>query len=360
MGKGMLLICSNIRKAKVQTTTILVLIFLAALMLNLWLMLAMDYKQNFDRYHDKLNAEHIMLAADGDRNQMQEFLTQTLEADARTDNFCLDDVMLMVGSFPYNSGKINSNFVILDKQTALSRSVGRLEFVEDSTLQSGIYLPLLYKSDDVAVGKEITIAIGSNEITYTICGFFNSIMAGSHNCAVCELVLTADKFSELEGLGYASQATLCSIRLTDKAESADFESALNDALYSRYPQVYAVSNTYTLVVQSRYISQMICSGIMSAGAFLILLIALVVIASNIANYIQENMKNLGVLKAVGYTSRQLIAALLLQFAGLSLIAAVAGAGVSYILFPSVNTMMISQTGIPYGFIFCRCRSCLLL
>ncbi len=108
-----------------------------------------------------------------------------------------------------------------------------------------------------------------------------------------------------------------------------------------------VSNCYDIVSQSRYISQMICSGIMSAMAFFVLLIALVVIASNIVNYIQVNMKNLGVLKAAGYTSGQLIRSLLAQFLSLTLLAAAIGTGLSYLLFPGVNAMMISQTGIPY-------------
>ena len=36
------------------------------MMLNLWLMLTMDYKANFDRCHDKLNAEHVTMTVDGD------------------------------------------------------------------------------------------------------------------------------------------------------------------------------------------------------------------------------------------------------------------------------------------------------
>ena len=63
------------------------------------------------------------------------------------------------------------------------------------------------------------------------------------------------------------------------------------------------------------------------------------------------MKNLGALKAVGYTSKQLICSLLLQFLGLTLITAIVGAGLSYCLFPAVNAMMIAQTGIPYAIHF---------
>ncbi len=351
MRKSFLLAHSNLRKIKGQMTAITVLILLAAFMLNLWLMLSMDYKQNFDRCHDKLNAEHVTLAVDGEQSEMRKFLTQTLKNDGQISEFVLTDSMHMVGSFPYHSGEINTEFLFLDKETAITRQVGKAEIMEEGELQSGVYLPVLYQSDDIAVGKKLHVTIGSNEMTYTICGFFNSVMTGSHNCALCEMILTEDKYRELEEAGYAPKSVLVSIRLKDKEESEDYEAALKNMISSEYPAARMVSNSYVLVTTSRYISQMICAGVMSAVAFLILLIALVVISSNIINYIQENMKTLGALKAIGYTSRQVIWSLLLQFGGITLLFAMAGALGSYILFPFINAMMISQTGIPYAIHF---------
>lgn len=347
MRKSFLLAHSNLRKAKGQMAAITALVFLAALMLNLWLVLSMDYRQNFDRYHEKLNAEHVTLVVDGDSAEMQEFLVQTLEKDKRTAEYALDDVMHMVSIFEYQGGEINTECIFLEKQAAVSRKIGKIEIVEEGSSKSGIYMPMLYKTKDIAVGDTIKITIGSNDISYQICGFFNSIMAGSHNCSMCELVLTKDKYEELEEMGYAPKAKMCSVRLTDKHESQDYETMLKNEVSSQYPSARKISNSYALVAQSRYISQMICSQILSAMAFFILLIALVVMASNISNYIGENMKNLGALKAIGYTGRQLIHALLLQFLGFSLIAAVLGVGTSYFILPFLNTMMISQTGIPY-------------
>lgn len=347
MRKIFLLTRTNMHKAKAQTAAIIILIFLASIMLNLWLMLSMDYKQNFDRYHDKLNAEHVTLAVASDDTEMREFLMQTLKNDMRTTEFSIDNSMHISGMFEYNGGEINPYFIILEKQTAVSRMVGKVEIIEDSKFTSGIYMPILYKSEDIAVGKTITISIGGNKITYTICGFFNSIMAGSHNCGMCEFILTEDKYNELQEMGYAPKSTLCSIRLNDKTDSEDYKTLLNNIMSSQYPTVDTVSNSYTLVSQARYVSQMVCSSIMSAMAFFILLIVLASIISNISNYIIENMKNLGTLKAIGYTSSQLICSLLLQFWGLTLIIAIIGVGGSYCLFPFVNNMMISQTGIPY-------------
>lgn len=351
MRKLFIIARSNMRKAKGQTAAIVVLILIAALMLNLWLMLALDYKANFDRYHKKLNAEHVTITVDDEDSEVRGFLDQTLAGDSRVSEFRLDSCMLMNATFPYNGSEITSWVFFLDKDTALTRSVGRAELVEDSQFNSGIYLPMLYKTNDIKVGKPIEISIGSHTVEYTVCGFFNNVMSGSHNCGMAEFILTEDKYAEFEETDYASKATLCSVRLCDKSENLNYEAALKSTVSERFPNVVMVSSSYDIVAQARYISQGICSIVISSMAFLVLLIALVVIASNIINYIQVNMKNLGALKATGYTSRQLVLSLLLQFLGLTLIAALVGAALSYAVFPALNSMMITQTGIPYAIRF---------
>ena len=351
MRKLFLISRSNVRKAKGQTVAIVVLILLATMLLNLWHMLSMDYKANFDRYHDKLNAEHVTLAVDDSDGTVYEFLTETLDSDTAVKEYRLDKCMQMVGTFPYNGGTMNSEFVFMDKQTATTRTIGKSEIVEDSDFTSGVYLPMLYKSDEYSAGKQIEISIGSHPITYTICGFFNSVMTGSHNCSLTQIILTEDKYAELEELNYAPKTTLCSVRLNDKSINLNYEASLKSSISEHFPNTRMISNCYDIVVQARYVSQMICSSIISAMAFFVLLIALVVIISNIINYIQVNIKNLGAFKAVGYTSKQLVCSLLLQFSGLTLIAAIAGSALSYAIFPAVNTMMIAQTGIPYAIHF---------
>lgn len=350
MRKLFLIARSNMRKAKGQTAAIAVLILLAAILLNLWLMLSMDYKANFDRYHDKLNAEHVTLLVN-DTDNVPKFLSQTLENDTEVKEYRLDDCMYMVGTFHYNGGQMNGQFIFMDKQTSLSRSIGKAEIVEEGNLTSGAYLPMLYKSDDYRIGKTIELTIGSHPVTYTVCGFFNSVMMGSHNCALTQIILTQDKYAELAESNYAFQTTLCSVRLNEKSTNLTFEAKLKAIVSENFPNTQMASNCYDIVAQSRYISQGICSAIMSVMSFFVLLIAIVVIVSNIINYIQVNIKNLGALKAAGYTSGQLVLSLLLQFLGLTFIAALVGAALSYALFPAINIMMIAQTGIPYAIHF---------
>lgn len=347
MGKHRILIRANLRRAKGQTAAIVVLILIASAMLNLWLMLALDYKQNFVRCHDRLNAEDVMLALGVGGEEAEGFLEETLENDARTDEYSIDSVCYMPGSFPYNNGDITMPMIFLEKEAACMREVGRVEIVEESGQTGGIYMPILYKSDDIAIGKTVTLSIGNHEMTYVVRGFFNSVMGGSHNCVHCEFLLTEDCYEALKASGYTFDGTLASVRIRERGDCEKFEAELKNAVSERFAGAAVSGNSYEIVAQSRYVSQMICAGIISAMAFFILLIALVVIASNIINYIQENMKNLGALKAIGYVGTQIIAALLLQFTGIAAIFAAAGAGLSYVLFPAVCGMMNAQVGIPY-------------
>lgn len=348
MRRSLLIVRANLRRSKAQTAAILVLLLAASAMLNLWLILAMDYKSNFDRCHDRLNAGHVTLVVNGEANELRDYVREMIEEDEDTTEYYMDDALSMVGSFPYNEGEVNTEFVILEKEAALKRPIGKLEIVEEGAYTSGVYLPMIYGvGGGYSVGDRIHMTIGSSEVSYTVCGFLNSAMAGSHNCSMSALLLTEDLYQELEEKGYAPGALLASVRIRDRAQSEDYEASLKNAVSSRYPDIRMLSNSYTLVSSSRYISQMICAGIVSAMAFLVLLIALVVISSNVIHYIQENMKNLGALKAIGYKSGQIVLALLMQFVGITLITAFAGIGLSYVLFPAVNDMMISQTGIPY-------------
>lgn len=261
MRKLFIIARSNMRKAKGQAVAIAVLILLAAMLLNLWLMLSMDYKANFNRYHDKLNAEHVTLAADDADGEIYKFLDGKLKNDEKVKEYRLDGCMHMVGLFSYNGGTMNGEFVFTDKQTALMRKVGKAEIVEDGSFSSGVYLPMLYKSDDYRIGNSIEITIGSKGVTYTVCGYFNSVMMGSHNCALTQIILSADKYAELEELGYAPKATLCSVRLNDKSENLTYEASIKSAVSESFPNVRMASNCYDIVSQSRYISPSIGSSV---------------------------------------------------------------------------------------------------
>lgn len=316
MKKCLLIAKSNLKKTIGQNIAIFSLLLLASLMLNLGLMLVTDYKANFIKQHKTLHAEDVLMAISKNKEEEIASIKQLIEQDKRTQAYSLDACLLMAGLLPYNNGEVNSNFIFLDKETALSKEIGKIEMIEEGTATSGIYLPFIYKTGQVQIGKTISLTISGKTIEYEVCGFFNSLMAGSHNCGLTEIVLTRDCYESLEASALVMPSTIWSIRIDNQEESNTYEAMLNSKVNTLFQDAYITSTSYNLVFSSRYISQMICTSIISAMAFLVLLIVLVVLSSNIINYIKENMKKLGILKATGYTSTNLRVALIIQFLGM--------------------------------------------
>ncbi len=348
MNKNLLLSRANIRKAKGQTAAIIALVLLSSLMMNLWLMLSMDYRKNFDRCHERLNDGHVNLAAYVVDDDFKKFISDTLEERPNITGFTVSDAFCGSCTFEYNGGEMTHLAVVLEKENALSRNVGRFEITEDSDHKSGIYLPMIYGTgNNYSVGDTVKMTLLSEDFEYTVCGFFNSAMTGSNNCGMTAFLLTEDKFEEFSEETAALKSVYVSARIDNVPKCEEIATELKETIAKEFPDVVVAANDYKMITVSRYVSQTICGGILSAMAFLVLLIGVVVISSNIANYIQENMQNLGALKAIGYTSGQIISSLLSQFAGVSAIAAVVGTSLSYCVFPAVNEMMIAQTGIPY-------------
>ena len=93
MGKCFLIARANLRRGKGQTAAIVALILMGAAMLNLWLMLSMDYKRNFDRCHQELNAGHVTLVLNGRSEELSGFIDDILKTDEQVTDYSIEDAL---------------------------------------------------------------------------------------------------------------------------------------------------------------------------------------------------------------------------------------------------------------------------
>jgi len=75
---------------------------------------------------------------------------------------------------------------------------------------------------------------------------------------------------------------------------------------------------------------------------------LIVIRFRIVNSIEENMTNIGVLKSMGYRSRQIVASYVLQFGGIALVGAVPGLVASYAFLPLISRMLLPLIALDWA------------
>ena len=76
-----------------------------------------------------------------------------------------------------------------------------------------------------------------------------------------------------------------------------------------------------------------------------MLVSLIVIKFRVSNSIEDGMANIGVLKAIGYTSGQILSSIILQFILIALSASVVGIALSYVLMPFIGGIISTLSGL---------------
>ena len=89
----------------------------------------------------------------------------------------------------------------------------------------------------------------------------------------------------------------------------------------------------------------IVATILVAFAVIIVLVSLIVIKFRVSNSIEDGMENIGVLKAIGYTSWQILSSIIIQFILIALSASMVGIALSYGLMPFIGGIISSLSGL---------------
>lgn len=346
MRKLFLLVRSNLRRERGQTLILVALLIIGAMVLNLLLMLSTDYRSNFDRWHEKLHAEDVLLTIEGDPASAVSGIRKVLDGESDVTEYELREGRVVYGTIPYNDGTLTNAMVVVPADGAEEWKVGRVEITAETEDDlDGLYYPLMYESDKLAPGKDAEIEINGEAATFPTAGFFNSVMAGSHNCGIMLLLAGDETYEKL--LAASAPVTVASIRVSDRERSSEIQGELTQALFEELPDAALAGTDYARNRVARYVAQSITAAILAAAVCFVLIVAMTVAASNAATHVHQSMPELGILKSVGYTGSSLIAAMIFQYVCIAAPASIAGAALAYTVFPELSNMMTAQTGIPY-------------
>ena len=303
-----LLIRSNLRRERGQTLLLVILVAVGAMVLNLLVMLSTDYRANFDRWHETLHAEDVLLVVSGNGAPVDETLRKVLDDSTSVDSYELRSGLEIFATIPYNDETLTNAMVVLPVTGADAWGIGRVDITAQTDSDAdGIYYPLMYESSELVPGKDAQIEINGEKRTIRTAGFFNSSMAGSHNCGIMLLLAGDDLYEQLRSS--AAPVTVVSARLTDRGKSTEVRGELTQAIFEEMPETSIEGTDYARNRQARYVMQSITAAILAAAVCFVLLVALTVAASNAATHVQRSMPELGILKSVGYTGSSLVAEL---------------------------------------------------
>ncbi|MDF2800751.1 MAG: transporter permease [Anaerocolumna sp.] len=344
----LLLSKSYLRKGKLQTISFLVILLFAALLLNMGIVTLLNFGNNFDKRSELLNSEDslsLMLKKD----YKEEYL-DFLKNDERVKDYEVKKVIFTLSSMSYGGGDLTLSTVFMNISD--TDRIGKSAIVKKSDVKydNGVYLPLSFHTGGgYEFGDTIDFTIGIKPYHYRVAGFYENMFLASTNTGSVGILLEETDYRKLQDdLAQAWEGIAIKVQCVNREEAkvltAEYQSYISKNAES---QLFFNNNDYGSVKQARTVTAGIGSALVVSFSFIIAIVGIIIIRFRVNNNIDEDMKNIGVLKAMGYQSKQIIVSIMVQFLSIGLVSVLAGIGLSYLLLPVLALSYEAQSGIPW-------------
>ncbi|MGE5456568.1 MAG: ABC transporter permease [Ignavibacteriales bacterium] len=352
---------ANIRKTKSASATLIVMFVIAALLLNAGLLVVINYGSFFSKLKDELKPSNVYFALP-DKMYTEEVKTY-IDENKHVKQTQVNDGIL-IGANILSKGKEKS-FPIMFNNMDEEREISKWKFVGEHlpAEEMSIYVPDIFK---VVSGYQLNDKIElkyvdeetkeTKTLTFTVKGYTEDIYFSSTNTGYISFYLPEDTYKKVESilnkpenLVHIVFANVDNIKNVSAIESGireilNFNSA---SLMAGDPSTMLITIDLDLVELSRCMMASMVSVMMVMFALIILVVCLLVVRFRIVNSIEEDIMKIGSLKSIGYTSRQIILSLILQFSLIAGIGSVIGIALSYPLLPSVSAVFEQQSGLKW-------------
>ena len=317
------LIINDLRSNKLINVSTTVFMTVTAMMLGLSVFLFATLFSSIDSLMTKAKTPHFLQMHTGDLSvkDINSFACQRPEVeDYQICGFLnLENGQIRIGDNSLdNNMQDNGLFCQSDKFDYLLDASDNIIQVSPGD----VYVPVAYKNEyDIKAGDKMYI--GSEELN--VAGFMrdsqmNSMMASSKRFLVNEY-----DYNRLKPLG--SEEYLIEFRFRDESDSAAFETAYKDAdLPGNGPTI-----TYPLIRLMNTLSDGIMIIVIMIASFVILYISVLCIRYIILTGLEKDIREIGMLKAVGISRKDINGIYLAKYIVLSLIGCISGSASACVL-----------------------------
>ena len=350
MEKIKLLTGSHFRKNKGTSVGLFLLIILASMLIGASLLLFTDVYPTISREAVRLNAGNGFFRFTGDLTGVDENCIKDLMKNDTTEYESYWILNYDSISVPFGNGKVVMN-VHLNRPEAFNRKMARTEIVMEDKSITGSYVYLPYQfhtSKSNKIGDLYHVELGGKKYDFTVRGFVNTTYFGCNNNGTYEFIVDEDTYRKIEERDRADQeAIVVTYALKENVKQSKFAIRVSNDLIKYNADTTVDSSSLSSVITGRTFMSLIIAISFLAVSVLLLLVIILMLVNSITNYIKENMLSVGALKAIGYTSGNIKASLLLMFGVLGVIGSFIGVCLSYAVMPIIAKFAVVQMGVPF-------------
>ena len=343
MKRIVMLVHSHIRKNKISSGIFVILVLITTFLIHSAFMIDNSFKMIFDSVCQSTNSADFAEGVpetyyEKNRERINEFLS----TDPDISHYEIEKSIILMRtklSSPEGEELLGSwRFRNADRKEGLST----LRIVEktDSDLESPIYVPLVCKTFfGYELNDELTLNYKGQILTYHIAAFTEDILFGSRASIVFDL--PNQEFQKLNNqTGEQEKAVVILIKSDNPRLPFKTSKVLGDA-------PFAISESKNQAVYSRVLGLKIYSYIMLVFSIINIIITVITIRFKMKNIINNEVRNIGTLKAIGYRNSEINLSYTLQFVFLSMVGVFAGIGVSAVFSNTVMSQITAEAGLKW-------------
>ncbi|MCM1287319.1 MAG: ABC transporter permease [Clostridium sp.] len=335
----------NLKKSKGQYISFGVMLLITALIMNIALVLAFQTQNAYDDYFERLDTAdvNVLIPKLQDYDGLADKIAKVngiVEIEEHEGVF----VSATVRDFADSDFDMNTVFYNADSERRLNRlEVSECTGMTDKTVQVPMYMTAL---GGFSAGEDITYSIDGTDYTFTIDGVVSEMQYGNYGTGLIGAYLPKETYDDFAKEHEAGLVMEYSMKVTDKADLTDVKNDITKLLSDEGIAMLKINDRDT----SKQARTMVCNlliVIFIALAAIILIVSIFLSNFRIRNTIEEEMTDMGVLKALGYTSSMIIRSSVIPYTLVGGISALVGTIISIFLIPSVANILAVQSGFSF-------------
>jgi putative ABC transport system permease protein len=323
-----------------------------------------DYEDGIDR----LNGLHSVFIMTKETYKPE--YEDILKNDPRVTEYDIGEALYINQGKATYGGDIESRIVILNADAGLKISAPPIHGLDDAVPRANaVYMPdYARQSLGFETGDPFVATYRNKSLDLVVAGFFEATEYGMPNGLALRFFVADECFSELKHQIGAS--VWIAARFQDPYDSTAFNEdflAQMDVGITAYATDAFVAD-FATTSENSVVPIMILTALIMVFALIIVLISLVVTRFRVTGGIEDAMHVIGVLKAGGYSSWQIIASYLMEYGVVSMPAALLGLLLSIPIFSAIRqvlgtisgTTWMLEANIPAGIITALVLTALVL
>ena len=299
------LIRHNLKKAKGQFISFGIVMMITAVILNISLVLLFQTGNAYDKHFDELNTADLsvsvpsVLAYDALADDIAE-MKDISEIEKNETLFASASLQEFQGS----EFTMNTYFYKLSDERRLSKHT--IEEKASNKDENGAYIPLyLSVLGGYQTGEKIRYLIDGKEYAFTVNGVISEMQYGNYGTGFIGIYLTDKAYENIAKDENFTAVSEYLIKTDNNADISEVKSNIAGLLKDKNIPTISLLDRETAKNSRTMVSNTIVL-FLAVFAFLVLIVSIFLARFRIKNTIDEEINEMGVLKGIGYTSRQLM------------------------------------------------------